>query len=127
MNHDALNDLIHLLKKYRNPANKWEGKCAHFYLVLGVQSSNTDELFVRITIQNFSKLTVKNFHFPSMKNNIVQVVNHMLLSMDSSTLSFGHSVIANLVEQINMYGISVAKFRRMIKVMLADFAFETDS
>lgn len=59
-----------------------------------------------------------------MKNNIVQVVNHMLLSMDSSTLSFNSDVISNLVEQINLYGMSVSKFRRMLKLLLSDFAFQ---
>jgi hypothetical protein len=47
--HSALNDLIHLMKKYRHPLNHRE--YGHFCLVLGVQStSGTDDLFVRITI-----------------------------------------------------------------------------
>jgi hypothetical protein len=44
--------------------------------------------------------------------------------MDSSTLSFSPDVISNLVEQINLYGMSVSKFRRMLKLLLADFAFQ---
>ena len=57
----VLNDLIHLLKKYRNKY------ALNFCLILGVQNNNKEEIHLRINIQNCTKLVVKNFYFPSMK------------------------------------------------------------
>lgn len=60
-NSTVLNDLIHILKKYRNQFG------LNFCLILGVQNNNKEEIHLRINIQNCTKLTVKNFFFPSMK------------------------------------------------------------
>lgn len=60
----VLNDLIHMMKKYRN------NLMCNFCLILGVQNNNKDEIHLRINIQNCTKLTVKTFYFPSMKNMI---------------------------------------------------------
>lgn len=73
-NHVVLNELIHLLKKYRYS----EG--INFCLMLGVQNNNRDEVTLRINIQNCTKLALKTFYFPSMKNIIFEVINLMLLT-----------------------------------------------
>ncbi len=70
----VLNDLIHMLKKYRNTYG------LNFCLVLGVQNNNKEEIHLRINIQNCTKLTVKNFNFPSMKQIIFDAIYHMLLT-----------------------------------------------
>ena len=72
----VLNDLIHLLKKYRESQNR------NFCLVLGVQNNNKDEVHLRINIQNCTNLTMKTFYFPSMKNIIFEVINIMLLTKE---------------------------------------------
>jgi len=64
-NHNVLNDLIHMIKKYRS-----EERC-NLSLMLGVQNNNRDEVYLRINIQNCTKLTIKTFYFPSMKNIIL--------------------------------------------------------
>lgn len=61
-----------------------------------------------------------------MKLNIVQSINHMLLSIDQSSLYFGHSVISNLIEHINLFGMSVSKFRRMLKLLIGNFTFQSN-
>lgn len=63
-NTNVLNDLIHMIKKYRNQYG------INFCLILGVQNNNKEEIHLRINIQNCTKLTVKNFFFPSMKQII---------------------------------------------------------
>ena len=37
---------------------------------------------------------------------------------------FSHQVIKNLVEMINIYGISVQKFKRMLKLLLVQHFYE---
>ncbi len=64
-NHHVLNDLIHIIKKYRS-----EERC-NLSLMLGVQNNNRDEVYLRINMQNCTKLTIKTFYFPSMKNIIL--------------------------------------------------------
>lgn len=64
-NHQVLNDLIHLIKKYRSTYG------CNMSLMLGVQNNNRDEVYLRINIQNCTKLTIKTFYFPSMKNIIL--------------------------------------------------------
>ena len=113
----VLNDLIHHLKIYRG--------APHFLnlnLMLGVQNNNREEIHLRVSIQNCVKLVIKTFYFPSMKNIIFEVVYKMLLSTDS-ILVFEPSVIASLVQTINLYGMSVDKFRRMLKVLIAEHIY----
>jgi hypothetical protein len=99
-NHQVLNDLIHLIKKYRATYG------CNMSLMLGVQNNNRDEVYLRINMQNCTKLTIKTFYFPSMKNIILQVIQKILLSQETA-LVFGHSVIKQLIEAINIYGFSV--------------------
>lgn len=42
-----------------------------------------------------------------------------------SPLTFSHEVIANLVEQLNIYGTSIDKFRRMLKLMIVEFVWNS--
>lgn len=110
-NHQVLNDLIHLIKKYRSSYG------CNMSLMLGVQNNNRDEVYLRINIQNCTKLTIKTFYFPSMKNIILQVIQKILLGQETA-LIYSHSVIKNLVESINIYGFSVHKFKRTLKLLL---------
>lgn len=88
--------------------------------MLGVQNNNKDEIHMRVNIQNCVKMTVKTFYFPSMRNIIFEVIYQMLLSKEQA-LTFDQDAIASLVENINLYGMSVEKFRRMLKMMLSKF------
>lgn len=51
--------------------------------MLGVQNNSRDELHLRVSIQNCTKLTLKTFYFPSMKNIICEVINVILLTKQS--------------------------------------------
>lgn len=74
----VLNDLIHHLKIYRGQPH-----FLNLNLMLGVQSSNREEIHLRVSIQNCVKLVMKTFYFPSMKNIIFEVVYKMLTSQDT--------------------------------------------
>lgn len=74
---EILNDLIHLIGIYRG--------MPHFLnlnLILGVQNNNKDELHLRVSIQNCVKLTIKSFHFRSMKDIIFEIIQRLLLSKE---------------------------------------------
>ena len=92
-------------------------------MMLGVQNNNRDEVHLRINISNCTKLTIKTFYFPSMKNIIFEVINVMLTAKDCP-LTYGQDVIQHLTQSMNMYGMSVAKFKRMLKLLLADFFYD---
>ena len=49
----------------------------------------------------------------------------MLLTKDSP-LMFSSEVISNLIEQLNIYGTSVDKFRRILKLMIMEFVYSND-
>lgn len=114
----VLNDLIHMLKKYRN---QWG---LNFCLILGVQNNNKEEIHLKLNIQNCTKLTVKNFYFPSMKNIIFNSI-YVMLQTKQSPLTFSSEVIRNLIEQLNIYGTSIDKFRRMLKQMISEFVYSS--
>ena len=116
--HFILNDLIHMLKKYRAE------KELSFCLILGVQNNNKDEIYLRINIQNCTKLSVKTFYFPSMKNIIFEVIDKLLLSFQSP-LTFNYDVIINLIEQLNLFGMSITKFRRILRLLITEFVGES--
>ena len=65
---------------------------------------------------------MKTFYFPSMKNIIFEVVYKMLMSQDT-LLTFEPSVIQSLIQTINMYGMSVDKFKRIVKVLIAEHIY----
>lgn len=114
----VLNDLIHIMKNYRKQYG------LNFCLILGVQNNNKEEIHLRINIQNCTKLTVKNFFFPSMKQIIFQAIYQILLTK-RCPLIFSQKVISNLIEQLNIYGTSVDKFRRILRLLIVEFAYET--
>ena len=63
---------------------------------------------------------MKTFYFPSMKNIIFQVINKMLTTKFQH-LTFHQDVIANLIEQLNLFGMSVEKFKRIMKLLITEF------
>lgn len=110
----VLNDLIHLLNIYRG--------YPHFLnmnLMLGVQNNNQEEIHLRVSIQNCVKLVVKTFYFPSMKSIIFDVIYQILMAKDT-LLTFEPQVIQSLIQTINLFGMSVEKFRRIIKILITE-------
>lgn len=91
--------------------------------MLGVQSNNKEEIHLRVSIQNCTKLVVKTFYFPSMKNIIFQVVYKMLTSKDT-LLTFEPAVIQTIIQTINLFGMSVMKFKRILKVLIAEHIYQ---
>ena len=65
---------------------------------------------------------MKTFYFPSMKNIIFEVINIMLLTKEQP-LTFDQDVICNLIEQLNLFGMSVEKFKRILKLIIAEFVY----
>lgn len=114
----VLNDLIHHLKLYRGAPH-----FINFNLMLGVQSNNKEEIHLRVSIQNCTKLVVKTFHFPSMKNIIFEVV-YKMLSSRNTLLTFEPAVIQTLIQTINLFGMSVMKFKRILKVLIAEHIYK---
>lgn len=55
-----------------------------------------------------------------MKHIIFEVINKILLKRDQ-LITFGPEVVSNLIEIINFYGMSVMKFKRILKLLIADF------
>lgn len=49
----------------------------------------------------------------------------MLLTKESP-LTFSPDVISNLIEQLNIYGTSVDKFRRILKLMIMEFVYSNN-
>ena len=92
-------------------------------LMLGVQNNNKDEIHQRINIQNCVKLAIKTFYFPSMKNIIFEVIYNIFLTKEMPII-YANSVVANLVESINLYGISIEKFKRILKMLLSSFFYD---
>jgi hypothetical protein len=74
----VLNDLIHLLHKYRGDPH-----FLNLNLMLGVQSNSKEDIHLRVNIRNCLKLTVKTLWFPSMKSIIFKVVYQLLFNSDS--------------------------------------------
>lgn len=63
-----------------------------------------------------------------MKNIILEVIDQMLLTKRSPSqilmpLTFSQKLIENLVETINLYGMSVNKFRRTLRLILVENFF----
>lgn len=124
-NHVVLNELIHLLRKYRRPQGQITKHGCNFCLMLGVQNNNREEVHLRINIQNCTKLALKTFYFPSMKNIIFEVIHMLLMTKKSATpllmpTSLSQSAIQALIEQINLYGMSVDKFKRTLRLILVE-------
>jgi|LauGreDrversion4_2_1035121.scaffolds.fasta_scaffold59615_3 hypothetical protein len=111
----VLNDLVHLIKKYRAlPFG------LRLNLMIGVQNNNTDEFHMRIKIQNAVKMTVKKFTFPCMKNIIFEVIFWMIMNVESP-LTFNAECFQKIIEIINLNGMSVNKFKRILRILATDF------
>lgn len=48
-----------------------------------------------------------------------------MLQTKKSPICFSQEVIKNLIEQLNIYGTSVDKFRRMLKLMIIEFIYSS--
>jgi len=88
-------------------------------LLIGIQNNNVDEFSIRVRIQNAVKMTVKKFQFPCMRNIIYEVINGLI--MTASSLTLDHKVISKIVEISNIHGMSVKKFKRIMKILVTDF------
>jgi hypothetical protein len=93
--------------------------------MLGVQNNCKEEIHLRVSIQNCVKLAIKTFYFPSMKNIIFEVVFKMLQTTEN-ILMFEPKVICSMIETINLFGMSVDKFKRIIKVLISEHLFKMD-
>lgn len=88
--------------------------------MIGVQNNNTDEFHMRIKIQNAVKMTVKKFQFPCMKNIIFEVIFWLIMQADTP-ITFDSVVFAKLIEIINLNGMSINKFKRILRILITDF------
>lgn len=111
----VLNDLIHLVKKYR--AAPFGLK---LNLMIGVQNNSIDEFHMRIRIQNAVKMTVKKFTFPCMKNIIFEVIFWLIMNVESP-VTFHADCFQRVIEVININGMSVNKFKRILRILATDF------
>jgi hypothetical protein len=93
--------------------------------MLGVQNNNRDEIHYRVSIKNCSKMTMKTIFFPSMKHIIFEAIYSILLCKKMPFV-FNYDVIQHLVESLNLYGMSIEKFRRLLKTILTEHFFKTD-
>jgi len=121
----VLNELIHLVSNAR------ADRGYNLNLILGVQSNCREELHLRVHIQNCVKLTIKTFFFPSMTNIIFECISNMLtregrepknpdLKSMKSILSFDAAVIRQLIQTINLYGMSLDKFKLILRTLLTE-------
>lgn len=55
-----------------------------------------------------------------MKHIILEVINQLILKGDQ-TITFDSDVITYLVETINIYGMSVMKFKRILRFFVSNF------
>ncbi len=60
-----------------------------------------------------------------MKNIIFEVIKSIIISNDYA-LTFDQQVISSMIESINLYGMSIQKFRRILRMLMAQFFFEND-
>lgn len=58
-----------------------------------------------------------------MKNIIFEVIYKMLMTT-KNVLSFEPKVIQSLIETINLFGMSVDKFKRILKVLLSEHIYK---
>ena len=113
----VLNDLIHHIKIYRG--------APHFLninLMLGVQNNNREEIHLRVSIQNCVKLSIKTFYFPSMKNILFEVIYKLLLDRNS-VLAFEPTVIQSIIQTVNLFGMSMDKFKRILRTLIAEHIY----
>jgi len=116
---DNLNDLIYLVKKYRA---KHKLKLC---LMLGIQSNSYEDLMSKISITTSNFIIVKKFYFPSMKKILLEVI-YRLLKSDKTAYMFGHNFLNTIIENIQVYGMSLEKFKRIMHYLLANFFFNND-
>jgi len=109
---DNLNDLIYLVKKYRA---KYGLKLC---LMMGVQSNSYEDLMSKISITTSNFMIVKKFYFPSMKKILLEVI-YRLLKSERNIYLFGQDFLKSVIENIQVYGLSLEKFKRIMHYLLA--------
>ena len=88
--------------------------------MLGMGQSSADELYQKLTIQSCVKLQQSKFFFPSMKSTIFEIVYKIVMNQEL-LLVFSSRVIRQLIENIQVFGLSIDKFRRVIRLLFAEF------
>ena len=109
---DNLNDLIYLVKKYRSKHR------LKLCLMLGVQNNSYEDLMSKISIKTSNFMIMKKFYFPSMKRILLEVI-YRLLKSKRSIYMFGQNFLKAIIENIQVYGLSLEKFKRIIHYLLA--------
>ncbi|CAI2386333.1 unnamed protein product [Moneuplotes crassus] len=109
---DNLNDLIYLIKKYRA---KHKLKLC---LMLGVKSNSYEDLMSKISITTSNFMIVKKFYFPSIKRILLEVIYRLLKSKRNCYI-FGTKFLSSIIENIQVYGLSLEKFKRIMHFLIA--------
>lgn len=116
---DNLNDLIYLVKKYRA---KHKLKLC---LMLGVQSNSYEDMMSKISITTSNFMIVKKFYFPSMKRILLEVI-YRLLKSEKNCYLFGTNFLKTIIENIQVYGLSLEKFKRIMHFLTAKHFYTND-
>ena len=93
--------------------------------MLGVQSNSYEDLMSKISITTSNFIIVKKFYFPSMKRILLEVI-YRLLRTEKNIYLFGHNFLKTVIQNIQVYGLSLEKFRRIIHFLLASNFFKND-
>lgn len=108
-----LNDLIYLTHKYRAKYN------LKLSLLIGIQSNSLDVLNTHLDMSSGLKILVKKFYFPSMKKILLEVIYRMMMTQ-KTCFSLGTNFLRTVAENIQVMGLSLEKFRRMLHFLIAD-------
>ena len=57
-----------------------------------------------------------------MKHIIFEAIYSILLSKNFP-ITFDYDVVTHLVESMNLYGMSIDKFKRLLKMLLTDYFY----
>ncbi|CAI2386463.1 unnamed protein product [Moneuplotes crassus] len=109
---ENLNDLIYLIKKYRAKHN------LKLCLMIGVKSNSFEDLMSKISITTSNLLIVKKYYFPSIKRILLEVIYRLLKSRRNCYI-FGTKFLNSIVENIQVYGLSLEKFKRIMHFLIA--------
>jgi hypothetical protein len=93
--------------------------------MLGVQSNSYEDIMSKISITTSNFIIVKRFYFPSMKKILLEVI-YRLLKSDKTSYMFGPKFLKVIIENIQVYGMSLEKFKRIIHFLLAEQFFKND-
>jgi len=92
--------------------------------MVGVQNSNLDDYYVKVSKINVVRLDVLQLNIPSMKKIIFEVI-YKMLQTKRSLLTFDTEVVSKITEQIKVFGTSIAKFKRLLRELLSKHFFNS--